>query len=158
MDFKTALGSRRSICLLLLMATVAAILLNFKLLLSLEYRAFDMLSRFRHRESGIAVIIVAIDDTSLKEMGDWPWPRSYIADVIDTLSASGAQTIGISILYRDEELNDGLVAIQNLKETIRKKPLIGQKRTLNKIDQLLSETLRQLDHDKRLIAVRQPFK
>ena len=152
MDFKTALGSRRSICLLLLMATVAAILLNFKLLLSLEYRAFDMLSRFRHRESGIAVIIVAIDDTSLKEMGDWPWPRSYIADVIDTLSASGAQTIGISILYRDEELNDGLVAIQNLKETIRKKPLIGQKRTLNKIDQLLSETLRQLDHDKRLIA------
>ena len=152
MDAKTALRSRRAICLLLLIATVAAILLNFRPLLSLEYRAFDLLSRFRHRASGISVIIVAIDDPSLKKMGDWPWPRSYIADVINTLSANGAHTLGVSILYRNEELNDGLVEIQNLEETIRKKPLIGEKRTLNKIDQLLSETHRQLDHDKRLIA------
>jgi CHASE2 domain-containing sensor protein/predicted Ser/Thr protein kinase len=152
MDFKIALRSRRSICFLLLIAIVAAVLLNFKPLQSLEYGAFDLLSRFRHRASGIPVIIVAIDDTSLRKIGDWPWPRSYIADVIDTLSTNGTHTLGVSILYRDEELNDGLVEIQNLKETIRNKPLIGDKRTLNKIDQLLSETHRQLNHDARLIA------
>ena len=60
-----------------------------------------------------------------------------------------------AILYRDEELNDGLVEIQNLKEAIRQKPLIGEKRTLSKIDQLLTESYRQLNHDNRLMdAVR----
>jgi eukaryotic-like serine/threonine-protein kinase len=152
MDFKIALRSRRSICLLLLIAILAAILFDFMPLQMLEYRAYDWMARFRHRAAGIPVIIVAIDDTSLEKIGDWPWPRSYIAEVIDALSAEGTRTLGISILYRDEELNDGLVEIQNLKETIRKKPLIGEQRTLNKIDRLLSEAQRQLNHDSRLIA------
>jgi CHASE2 domain-containing sensor protein len=125
MVFFSALRFRWSICLLLLIAIVAAILLNFIPLQSLEYRAYDLISRFRHRASGIPVFIVAIDDTSLRKIGDWPWPRSYIADVIGILSTNGTHTLGVSILYRNEELNDGLVEIQNLKETIRKQPLIG---------------------------------
>ena len=152
MDFKIVLRSHRSICLLLLVAILAAILFDFGPLLSLEYRAYDWMSRFRHRASGIPVIIVGIDDTSLEKIGDWPWPRSYIADVINTLSTNGAQILGVSVLYREEEHNDGLVEIQNLKETIQKKPPIGEKRTLNKIDQLLSETQGLLNHDNRLIA------
>jgi CHASE2 domain-containing sensor protein/predicted Ser/Thr protein kinase len=152
MNFKIAFRSRRSICLLLLIAILAAILFDFIPLRFLEYRAYDWMSRFRHRESGIPVIIVAIDDSSLGKIGDWPWPRSDVADIINTLSTNGTHTLGVSILYRDEELNGGLVEIQNLKETIRKKPLIGEKRTLNKIDQLLSETQSQLNHDNRLIA------
>jgi CHASE2 domain-containing sensor protein/predicted Ser/Thr protein kinase len=152
MDFKTALGSRRWICFLLLIATVAALLLNFTPLQSLEYRAFDLLSRFRKSAPGIPVIIVAIDDASLKKMGDWPWPRAYIAEVINTLTTNATHTLGVSILYRDEERKDGLVEIQNIQETIRKKPLIGEKRTLSKIDQLLSESYRQLSYDNRLMA------
>ena len=152
MDFKIALRSSRLICLLLLTAILAAILLDFKPLESLEYRAYDLMSRFRRSTSDIPVIIAAIDDTSLSKMGDWPWSRSDIADVIHTLSTNGTHILGISILYRNEEHNEGLAEIENLKETIRKKPLIGEKRTLNKIDQLLSETQKQLDHDSRLIT------
>ncbi len=155
MDFKTALRSRPWICLLLLVATAAALLFNFGPLQSLEYRALDLLSRLKQSVSGIPVSIVAIDDTSLKKMGDWPWPRTTIADVINALASNGTHTLGVSILYRDEELNDGLVEIQNLKEAIRQKPLIGEKRTLSKIDQLLTESYRQLNHDNRLMdAVR----
>ena len=155
MDFKTALRSRRWICLLLLVATAAALLFNFGPLQSLEYRALDLLSRLKQSVSGIPVSIVAIDDTSLKKMGDWPWSRTTIADVINALASNGTHTLGVSILYRDEELNDGLVEIQNLKEAIRQKPLIGEKRTLSRIDQLLTESYRQLNHDNRLMdAVR----
>jgi CHASE2 domain-containing sensor protein/predicted Ser/Thr protein kinase len=152
MDFKIALRSGRLICLLVLIATLAAILFDFAPLQSLEYRAYDLMLHFRHRDSGIPVVIVAIDDASLQKIGDWPWPRSYIADLINTLSAHGAHTLGVSILYRDAELNDGLAEIENLKETLAQEPLIGQKRTLNRIDQLLSETQRLIDHDSRLIA------
>ena len=109
MEFKKALQSGRSICLLLMMAILAGMLFGFKPLLSLEYKAYDLVSNLRQRAAGIPVIIVAIDDNSLKKIGDWPWPRSYIADVINTLSKNGAHTLGVSILYRSRELNEGLV-------------------------------------------------
>ncbi|MCK5307325.1 MAG: CHASE2 domain-containing protein, partial [Zetaproteobacteria bacterium] len=31
------------------------------------------------------VVIVAIDDDSLSEVGRWPWPRDRIADLIDNI-------------------------------------------------------------------------
>jgi CHASE2 domain-containing sensor protein len=152
MEFKKALQSGRSICLLLMIAILAGMLFGFKPLQSLEYKAYDLVSNLRHRAAGTPVIIVAIDDNSLKSIGDWPWPRSYIADVINTLSKNGTHTLGVSILYRGRELNEGLVEIQNFRESIHKNPPSGKKQTLNKIDELLAQTQTRLDHDTRLIS------
>jgi len=152
MEFKKALQSSRSICLLLMIAILAGMLFGFKPMLSLEYKAYDLMSKLRHRAAGTPVIIVAIDDKSLKSIGDWPWPRSYIADIINTLSKDGAHTQGVSILFRSRELNDGLIEIQNFKESIHQKPPIGKKQTLNKIDRLLAQTQTRLNHDARLIS------
>ena len=152
MEFKKALQSGRSICLLLMIAILAGMLFGFKPLQSLEYKAYDLVSNLRHRAAGTPVIIVAIDDNSLKSIGDWPWPRSYIADVINTLSKNGTHTLGVSILYRGRELNEGLVEIQNFRESIHKNPPSAKKQTLNKIDELLAQTLTRLDHDARLIS------
>ena len=152
MEFKKALQSGRSICLLLMVAILAGMLFGFKPLLSREYKAYDLVSNLRHRTAGIPVIIVAIDDNSLKKIGDWPWPRSYIADVINTLSKNGVHTLGVSILYRSRELNAGLIEIQNIRESIRKNPKIGKKQTLNKIDRLLAQAQTRLNHDARLIS------
>ena len=127
MEFKKALQSSRSICLLLMIAILAGMLFGFKPMLSLEYKAYDLVSNLRHRAAGTPVIIVAIDDKSLKSIGDWPWPRAYIADIINTLSKNGAHTQGVSILFRSRELNDGLVEIQNFRERIHQKPPIGRR-------------------------------
>jgi PAS domain S-box-containing protein len=43
------------------------------------------------------VVVVAIDAQSLQEMPVWPWPRSWHAQVIDQLRASGARQIAIDI-------------------------------------------------------------
>ena len=115
MVFKKALRSSRSICLLLMSAILAGMLFGFKPLQSLEYKAYDLAANLRRRAAGIPVIIVAIDNKSLKSIGDWPWPRSYIAEIINTLSKNGAHTQGVSILYRSRELNDGLTEIQNIR-------------------------------------------
>jgi CHASE2 domain-containing sensor protein len=44
---------------------------------------------------------VDIDDRSLQEIGQWPWPRSIMADIVGELDAGGAQVIGLDILYYD---------------------------------------------------------
>ena len=152
MEFKKALLSRRSICLLSMIAIMAGMIFGFSPFLSLEYKAYDLMSNLRRRAAGIPVIIVAVDDPSIRKIGDWPWPRSYIADLIRTLSKNGAHTLGVSILYHNRELNRGLVEIENLREIIRKKPQIAPKKTLNKFDRLLVRTQKQIDHDARLIA------
>lgn len=98
------------------------------------------------------VIIVSIDDISLNKLGAWPWPRSYIAELINTLSKNGAHTLGISILYRNRELNAGGKEIQNLRERLPENLPPVKKQILKKIDRLLVQTQNRLDHDARLIT------
>ncbi len=145
MKLKKAIRSRRSICLLLMVAILVGMFFEFAPLQSLEYGAYDLMSPLRRKAAGIQLVIVAIDDISLEGIGDWPWPRSYIADIVNTLSKYGAHTLGVSILFRDKELNAGLAEVQTLRETLHQKPPIGKKQTLNKIDRLLAQTEGRLD-------------
>ena len=44
-----------------------------------------------------SIVIAAIDDKSLQEIGRWPWDREVFAEVIDHLSES--KTIGIDVAF-----------------------------------------------------------
>ncbi len=54
------------------------------------------------------IIIVAIDDKSLQELGRWPWPRNYFSTVIDNLNQS--TVIGIDISFFEPTEEDSLLA------------------------------------------------
>jgi len=58
------------------------------------------------------IVIVAIDDASIQEIGIWPWPRSIHADLIEKLSAAGAKTIGMDITFSEasQPENDAVLA------------------------------------------------
>jgi adenylate cyclase len=45
------------------------------------------------------VVIVAVDDASLEEVGEWPWSRALIAKLIDRLVAADAAVIGFDVVY-----------------------------------------------------------
>ncbi|MCP4629358.1 MAG: CHASE2 domain-containing protein [bacterium] len=53
------------------------------------------------------MVIPAIDDQSIRQLGSWPWPRSYIAEMVQLLSSHGTHTMGIALLYPTRELNPG---------------------------------------------------
>lgn len=48
-----------------------------------------------------SIIIVGIDDRSLQELGRWPWPRTVMAQMIETLSEGRPAVIGIDITFSD---------------------------------------------------------
>jgi EAL domain-containing protein (putative c-di-GMP-specific phosphodiesterase class I)/CHASE2 domain-containing sensor protein len=50
----------------------------------------------RHKASG-DIVLVLVDDKSLREVGNWPWPRRQHAALVDRLSASGAKRIFLDI-------------------------------------------------------------
>ena len=57
---------------------------------SQEYKIYDWMSRLRKRPTASPVVILAIDDKSIRSIGSWPWPRSYIAGMIERLSSAMA--------------------------------------------------------------------
>ena len=45
------------------------------------------------------VTIVAIDEASLAALGQWPWPRDKIADLMRAINSHGPAAIGVDILF-----------------------------------------------------------
>lgn len=43
------------------------------------------------------VVVAAIDDRGAETIGRWPWPRRYLAEAIDEISAAGASVIALDI-------------------------------------------------------------
>lgn len=49
------------------------------------------------------VVHVDIDDLSLARTGRWPWPRTYLAHVVDELHRAGARVIAFDLLLDDPQ-------------------------------------------------------
>ncbi|MEM0922867.1 MAG: adenylate/guanylate cyclase domain-containing protein [Pseudomonadota bacterium] len=71
-----------------------------------EELLFDYYQALQPRDydaEGAPVRIVMIDETSIQELGQWPWPRSYIAAMVDRLTEAGAAAIGFDILFSEPD-------------------------------------------------------
>ena len=51
------------------------------------------------------IVIVSVDDSSIEEMGAWPWPRSIHAEMIRKLNDWGAKAIGFDIIFSQPSIN-----------------------------------------------------
>ncbi len=53
----------------------------------------------RSHAASSEIVLVEIDDASLREVGSWPWPRSKQARLIEDIDSLGARQILLDILY-----------------------------------------------------------
>jgi adenylate cyclase len=49
------------------------------------------------------VRIVDIDDASLAEIGQWPWPRTQLARLVDKLTEAGAAVIAFDVVFAEPD-------------------------------------------------------
>ena len=75
----------------------------------LELSARDLLVRIRGtRAPNSEIVIVAIDDFSFNYTGlQWPWKRTYLAEIVDWLNEAGASIIGLDIMLFEEDSTAG---------------------------------------------------
>lgn len=60
---------------------------------------------------GQPVVIVDIDERSLALRGQWPWPRTLLAGLTETLFAAGAAAVGFDIVFAEpDRLSPGRLA------------------------------------------------
>ena len=95
--------------------------LDLHLINLLELRAYDLkiLSREKRPISG-NVVIVDVDEKSLKEKGRWPWPRTLMAELVNRLSEADAAVIGFDVLFPEKDV---YVPFTTVKEALKEKDL-----------------------------------
>ena len=49
------------------------------------------------------VVIVAIDEESLRQYGQWPWPRTWLARIVGVVTAAKPAAIGLAILMPEPD-------------------------------------------------------
>ena len=89
----------------LLLAAILALPVNFSnAWLGLSDTVFDAYQRIQPRiVERLPVAIVDIDEASLKAIGQWPWPRTELANLIERAAAAGALSIGLDILMPEAD-------------------------------------------------------
>ena len=145
------LTSNLCICSILTLAIWLGVVLEFPPLFNLEKSSFDSLNRFRTPPAS-PVVLVEIDSKSLNELGAWPWPRSYISEMIDKLDKAGAKAIGLNILYTGREINPALDEIARIRKTLCNSEGELKNTSYADIDKELQNSAGSLDNDSNLIS------
>jgi adenylate cyclase len=109
-------GLARAICVLLLFALVPLRLADPRPLQELRTRTFDLFQVLRPRPQEIRpVVIVDIDEASLKAIGQWPWPRTTVADLVTQITQLGAVTIGFDIIFPEPDRMSPAIAERSFR-------------------------------------------
>jgi len=78
----------------------------------LRHAGFDAYQRLLPRERKKApAIIVEIDEKSLAQHGQWPWPRTLLAHLVERIHAGGPYAIGLDLIFPEpDRLSPGVIA------------------------------------------------
>jgi adenylate cyclase len=140
--FARRVGYARLLCLVLLIGFAALRYADPAPVEEIRVRTFDFFQRIdpRHKTAR-PVTIVDIDDKSLEKFGQWPWPRTRIADLITELTRLGAVVIAFDAVFSEpDRLNpaDAADTFRNLDEDTRAKL-----RALPSNDEVFAEAIRK---------------
>ena len=140
--FGRKFGYARLVCLALLIGIAALRIADFAPIEELRVRTFDTFQVIDPRvKTARPVAIVDIDERSLAKLGQWPWPRTRIADMIISLTQLGAVVIAFDVVFAEpDRLNPDAAAetMRYLDELTRSKL-----RALPSNDQIFADAVRR---------------
>ncbi|MEK7390466.1 MAG: serine/threonine-protein kinase [Elusimicrobiota bacterium] len=109
--FEAAIG------LLLTLLVSGGYYLHLPFFENIEFKTYDLRAKLRQNLNPPSeIVLVAIDDDSVAQVGLWPWPRTRLAEVLDKLTAAGPKVIGLNIPLSEAEQNQGLIEIRRLSQ------------------------------------------
>ena len=102
---------------------------------------FDRYQIWKPREylPEVPVRIIDIDNESLEKIGQWPWPRTVIAELNDRLTNAGAAVIGYDIVFSEPDRTSPENMIGVLQNNPTAKGGLDDLKRLTPHDQILSE-------------------
>src|SRR2546421_2015787 len=140
--FMRRFGIARLLCVAVLIGFAALRVWDPPPIEELRVRTFDTFQVIDPREKTMRpVTIVDIDEKSLAKLGQFPWPRTRVADLVTSLTKLGAVVIAFDIVFSEpDRLNPDVAAdtFRNLDEATREKL-----KALPSNDQILADAIKQ---------------
>jgi adenylate cyclase len=135
--FARRFGYARLVCLGLLIGLAALRIADPAPIEELRVRTLDTFQVIAPRiKTARPVTIVDIDERSLAKLGQWPWPRTRLADLITNLTTLGAAVIAFDIVFPEpDRLNPGVAA-----------------ETMRYLDEITRSKLRELPSNDQIFA------
>jgi adenylate cyclase len=139
--FARKFGYARLICLALLIGLAVLRIADPAPIQELRIRTFDTFQLIDPRvKTARPVTIIDVDEKSLAKLGQFPWPRTRIADLVTNLTKLGAVVIAFDVIFSEpDRLNPDVAAdsFRNLDEATREKL-----RALPSNDQIFADAMR----------------
>ena len=121
--FVRKVGWARFAGLALLIALLAVRIADPVFIERLRLQAFDTYQQINPRERlGAPVAILDVDDRSLAEVGQWPWPRTQIAEMTLKAMQAGAVAVAFDVIFSEpDRLSPENIALDNpdLPQSVR---------------------------------------
>jgi adenylate cyclase len=110
-------GLGRVICVALLAALVAIRIWDPPALHTERDRTFDFFQSLKPRDASLRpAVIVDIDEASLATFGQWPWPRTLLADLVTKLTKLGSAAIAFDIIFAEPDRMSPAVAVNSFRQ------------------------------------------
>ena len=105
---------------------------------------FDEFLRLKPRDYlPTPVRIVDIDDDSLARLGQWPWPRTRLADLVDRLTQLGAVAIAFDVLFNEPDRTTPSRLVGEVRGLAPDDPLLARMAALPDHDQVFAEAMKR---------------
>ncbi|NQV83678.1 MAG: adenylate/guanylate cyclase domain-containing protein, partial [Rhodospirillales bacterium] len=111
----------------------------------LRLKTFDYFQQLKPRAipppQGKPVTIIDLDENSLAEIGQWPWPRTVVAKLVENLMQMGAAQVAFDIVFAEpDRMNPNKIpdVIVGLDEAT-----IAKLRALPSNDQVLADVVKR---------------
>jgi adenylate cyclase len=118
----------------------------------MELKLYDLKFRVRGaKPASKEVVILGIDDDSLKTVGRWPWSREDISRLLTRLKEAGPRVIALDIIFAEKEETAAVRTLANLRQELTRQGLASRE-----IAALLAKEQQRADVDRQLAeAIRQ---
>lgn len=90
----------------LILILIAVLLSLSGALIRFDNLYYDLGRYITFKQAPTDIVIVAIDEASLSDLGRWPWSRTVHAALVNKLKTEHARVIGLDIVFSEPELSD----------------------------------------------------
>jgi len=86
----------------------------------LDYKLYDQFLQKHHSSNATNIpVVIDIDEKSLAELGQWPWPRYRVAMLLKYIQAYGAASIATDIIFVEPDRTSPAVLQRQLKKEMK---------------------------------------
>ena len=143
--FRGAVRLERIVGYVLLVGFIALYIANPKPVQFMRLKGFDFYQQMKPREipppERKPVTIIDLDEKSLGEVGQWPWPRNILAQMVENLMKMGAVVVAFDVVFAEpDRMNPAAIAdaLKGLDEETKNKI-----RQFKSNDEIFAETIKR---------------